>query len=104
MHPPLLPPNSPEWTPPPHLDPAANEMWRVATGAVMSPDTCLARYALHIREVLRQESRMIELRRERDMLRATIAMACDRLGGTVEGQPPNAGNFLQRIDELRQQS
>jgi hypothetical protein len=31
---------------------------------------------------------------------ATIRMACDRLGGEVEGHPPHPGNFLQRIDEL----
>ena len=30
-----------------------------------------------------------------------IAMTVARLGGTVEGAPTHAGNFLQRIDELR---
>lgn len=29
-----------------------------------------------------------------------IDMACDRLGGLVEGRPPERINFLQRIDEL----
>lgn len=31
---------------------------------------------------------------------ATIQMACDRLGGLVEGHPTNPLNFLQRIDQL----
>lgn len=31
---------------------------------------------------------------------ATIRMACDRLGGLVEGRPTAPLNFLQRIDEL----
>lgn len=30
----------------------------------------------------------------------SIDMACDRLGGLVEGRPPHRANFLQRIDEL----
>ncbi len=31
---------------------------------------------------------------------ATLHMAVDRLGGTVEGQPTQPFNFLQRIDQL----
>jgi hypothetical protein len=31
-----------------------------------------------------------------------IAMTVHRLGGTVEGAPTHAGNFLQRIDALRE--
>ncbi len=30
-----------------------------------------------------------------------VGLAVGRLGGTVEGAPTHAGNFLQRIDELR---
>lgn len=30
----------------------------------------------------------------------TIQMACDRLGGTVEGHKTHSGDFLQRIDQL----
>lgn len=37
---------------------------------------------------------------ELDVRGATIRMACDRLGGSVEGRSPQPGNFLQRIDEL----
>jgi hypothetical protein len=33
---------------------------------------------------------------------AQIAMTVARLGGTVEGAPTHAGNFLQRIDALRE--
>lgn len=41
-----------------------------------------------------------EAKAELDVRGATIRMACDRLGGLVEGRPPQPGNFLQRIDEL----
>lgn len=39
--------------------------------------------------------------REIGMRDGTISMACLRLGGLVEGNPPGAHNFIQRIDELR---
>jgi hypothetical protein len=41
-----------------------------------------------------------ELERTLGVRDATIQMACDRLGGLVEGSPPRPLNFLQRIDEL----
>jgi hypothetical protein len=37
---------------------------------------------------------------DRDQFAAMIRMACDRLGGKVEGRPPGPHNFLQRIDQL----
>lgn len=39
--------------------------------------------------------------RARTVEAATLHMAVDRLGGTVEGAPTQPMNFLQRIDELR---
>jgi hypothetical protein len=35
-------------------------------------------------------------------VQGVLAMAVQRLGGTVEGQPTSRVNFLQRIDELRE--
>lgn len=35
------------------------------------------------------------------VLNGSINMLVDRLGGTVEGKPTHSGNFLQRVDELR---
>lgn len=50
-----------------------------------------------------------DLVRERDELRLNLecekavrSMTVDRLEGMVEGQPTHKGNFLQRIDELRE--
>lgn len=34
-------------------------------------------------------------------LKAQRAMTVHRLGGEVEGAPTHAGNFLQRVDQLR---
>lgn len=45
-------------------------------------------------------ARIAELETTLAVREATIQMACDRLGGQVEGNPPHPGNFLQRIDEL----
>jgi len=42
---------------------------------------------------------VLDGRAERD---AQIAMTLHRLGGTVEGAPTHVGNFLQRIDALRE--
>lgn len=74
-------------------------MWLEATAALMFP--AVQGVAVRIREQLRMEARANLLADERDVLAATIQMACQRLGGLVEGKPPHAGNFLQRIDELR---
>jgi hypothetical protein len=38
---------------------------------------------------------------ERQKHHAQIAMTVARLGGEVEGHPTHAGNYLQRVDELR---
>ena len=34
------------------------------------------------------------------VMRGSLNMTVDRLGGTVEGEPTHDGNFLQRVDEL----
>ena len=41
------------------------------------------------------------LERENLVMRGSLNMTVDRLGGEVEGKPTHEGNFLQRVDELR---
>ena len=87
--------------PPVGLDDAGQRLWREATAALTaSPDTMLGQTALNARMMLRMEARIVRLQAEIDGLKGVIDMACDRLGGLVEGRPPQPGNFLQRIDEL----
>lgn len=88
--------------PPELLNGDARELWRQATIIVETPQTNdrLTELALSIRRELRDESRIARLEQDNRILRGTIAMACDRLGGLVDGKPPHEGNFLQRIDEL----
>lgn len=46
--------------------------------------------------------RIRQLETDLDIAKGTIQMAVDRLGGEVENRPTHEGNFLQRIDQLRQ--
>jgi len=48
------------------------------------------------------EKRADRFREDRDVARGSIHMACDQLGGRVDGQPTNSTNFLVRIDNLKQ--
>jgi hypothetical protein len=63
---------------------------------------------VHVWEIVQFQEKMLMdgveytkgLKKELATREATIQMACDRLGGQVEGAPPHEGNFLQRIDDL----
>lgn len=95
----MLPLDDPAWIPPPRLDTQGKELWKIATGGLGGPHN-LAMLSLQIRHQLELENTIIELREERDCLRATFQMACDTMGGEVDGQPPHSGNFIQRIREI----
>lgn len=53
-------------------------------------------------EIDRQQARADQAELTIGVREATIHMAVDRLEGMVEGRPTHRGNFLQRIDELRE--
>lgn len=53
------------------------------------------------KECRAREATITRLREELMILKGSLDMAVDRLGGTVEGRPTARVNFLQRIDELR---
>lgn len=84
------------------LDECGGFLWRAAAAALerFGADHQLAAVCLHIRQALRLEAKANRLQVALDARDATLRMACDRLGGLVEGSPPHPGNFLQRIDEL----
>jgi hypothetical protein len=89
--------------PPDGLDESGQELWQAAQGAIRSnPCASLGLMALGLLEQLRLEAAVNQLAAEVAGRDATILMACHRLGGLVEGQPPTPLNFLQRIDELVQ--
>ena len=46
--------------------------------------------------------RELELERRVEELDGVLSMAVLRLGGKVEGRKTHRGNFLQRIDQLKQ--
>jgi hypothetical protein len=91
--------DDPAEAPPEGLDEAGRELWRQATAALAFDG--VQSVALRIRQELRLEARIRRAEADRDRLRAVVSMAVARLGGEVEGRPTHAGNFLQRIDELR---
>jgi hypothetical protein len=54
------------------------------------------------REIARLRTKSAAAVLQRQCCEATLSMAVARLGGEVEGAPTHRGNFLQRVDELRE--
>jgi hypothetical protein len=59
-----------------------------------------AAVTITLRHLLEEETS--ELRGSIEARDGVISMTVDRLGGRVEGRATHRGNFLQRIDALRQ--